>query len=636
MVLAPPAVESFLDPLQAREVWPARVTEDESFIRQLEERRELNGRLQAVLANLPRPDISLQQAIRENRVTESQAAELYASLSDLLTKSPEYRRIVLYLPFELLPDRKWKPSSEVLQHEAEQFRAAYMASWDALLSVQDVRANFVDGDVPEEQSRTADLPRVVKAAHLIPQLVERGYMGIEDVLQLMETSADGTLKHSIADTLPVLADLGFLHDADLTRMEASDDILVRNMAILIKAAKRTADVRAAADVVPKEITLSSLQHTLRETCARIEKRQYGNVTKKRHTWLRQEEKRKAIESAGDEVAAAILRGILLNETVLQFTSAESDTLTQQALVDGIRKAVEVAAHTNDSGQKLYAQYSETLHSLWQQGDPAVHETLVKTYRHLHELGIVDDAYLSELGITVPKLEGPFFENLKMMKTEARDIHDIVTSIELNSDLARCIYPVVLVFGSRLKGYGTPKSDIDAAILVRPGVPPSERGALRGMLQKTFSHEKIRGEIFELWLEETDSGLGVRDFDDTDTRLGHSSWTHLLFGAAWEGNVDTIQELREKLLVPYLYDSEKKIHGRAARDLYLEEMERDSLQYRLMHNGYERFYPARGGMHTPHADQIDGQSVFWDSGYRQMATKLFVNRVFLPKMPPPKT
>jgi hypothetical protein len=61
------------------------------------------------------------------------------------------------------------------------------------------------------------------------------------------------------------------------------------------------------------------------------------------------------------------------------------------------------------------------------------------------------------------------------------------------------------------------------------------------------------------------------------------------------------------------------------------MERDTLQYRLMHKGYERFFPAYGGMKTPHGDRIDGESIFWDSGYRDAAIKLFANRVFLPKI-----
>jgi len=85
------------------------------------------------------------------------------------------------------------------------------------------------------------------------------------------------------------------------------------------------------------------------------------------------------------------------------------------------------------------------------------------------------------------------------------------------------------------------------------------------------------------------------------------------------------------LAPYLRETDKKIMNREARGLYLEEMERDILQYRLMHKGYERFFPPAGGLHSAHADKVDGESMFWDSGYRQLATKLFASRVFLPKI-----
>ena len=153
-----------------------------------------------------------------------------------------------------------------------------------------------------------------------------------------------------------------------------------------------------------------------------------------------------------------------------------------------------------------------------------------------------------------------------------------------------------------------------------------------MLKENFTHKKIRGEIVEFWLEEKENQLKIIDFTESDVTLGKSYWAHILFGAAWKGNKDIMRELREKLLAPYMYDTGKVIHERDARSLYLEEIERDTLQYRLMHKGYERFFPPCGGIHTPHSDEIDGNSMFWDSGYRQLATKLFASRVFLPKIP----
>ena len=213
------------------------------------------------------------------------------------------------------------------------------------------------------------------------------------------------------------------------------------------------------------------------------------------------------------------------------------------------------------------------------------------------------------------------------------IRDMASSIKSNSELSQLIYPVVLVFGSRLNGYGSQGADIDISVFVKPEMSFSNRAKLQSLLRKTFAHEKVRGdEIIEFWLEEKEGKLLVRDFTEQDVSLGQSYWTHILFGGAWEGDKDAINELCEKLLVSYMCDTGEIIKGRDARSLYIEDIEQSTLQYRLMHKGYERFFPPHGGIHTPHVDEIDSESMFWDSGYRQLATRLFVSRVFLPKIP----
>src|SRR3989344_5349104 len=169
---APPAVELLLSPEQAVSVWPEHISENKEFKKQVEDRRQFNSRLDIILSRLPRPDISLPDAISENHVTEAQVADLYESLGDLLD-NPDYRRVALYIPFEFLPDTRKKLGSEDFQRSAQELSQKFMEAWQALLSSHDVRANFVDGDVLEMESMTEDSPRVVKAAHLLPKLVEQ-------------------------------------------------------------------------------------------------------------------------------------------------------------------------------------------------------------------------------------------------------------------------------------------------------------------------------------------------------------------------------------------------------------------------------------------------------------------------------
>jgi hypothetical protein len=571
-------LESFLDPDLAAEIWPKNISADKSFSEQLMQRKELNEHLKDVIDRLPRPDISLESAINQGYISEEQVAKLYASLSILLESDQAYGRIILYLPFEFLPNKTWRPLNENLRQSSGRFILAHMKAWKELLCMHDVRANFVDGDILEAEQRVGDLPRVVKAAHLIPVLVKKGLLGINDVMALIEENDDQVLRDSIVDSIPVLADMGLI---------------------------------AEKEIGFKKRIRSDIQ------------KESGEITKKRKIWLEQREKQRTIEVSAKDISAAVLENRLMKQ----------DTTNRQALVEGIRKAIESVAKTDPiKARALYKQYRQELLELWENNDQDIKEALLKTFRRLHHLNIINGAQLTELDIAIPKLEAPFSENLELIKGEMDDIKNMANTIESNPELSQLIYPAVLVYGSRLKGYGAQNADIDLAVFVKPKTSFSKRILLQRLLKKTFAHEKIKGGITEFWLKEKEGKLCIRDFNNPDVLLGESYWAHVLFGAAWLGNKSTISELCEKLLATYMHDNGKLIYGRNARNVYLEEMERDNLQYRLMHKGYEQFFPQCGGLNTPHADEIDGKSMFWDSGYRQLATRLFVNRVFLPKIP----
>ncbi|MEI7995753.1 MAG: hypothetical protein WCH01_12710, partial [Methylococcaceae bacterium] len=105
------------------------------------------------------------------------------------------------------------------------------------------------------------------------------------------------------------------------------------------------------------------------------------------------------------------------------------------------------------------------------------------------------------------------------------------------------------------------------------------------------------------------------------------WVHELFNTAWIGDEKSIANIQHKLITCYF--NEQNVDTRAK---CIERLEQDLLQYRLMHKGYARHYPAYNER-LPQDYEIDGQSVFYDSGYRQIATKLFIDKVFIPKILP---
>ncbi|MGD0576567.1 MAG: hypothetical protein ABSA74_00620, partial [Candidatus Staskawiczbacteria bacterium] len=333
-----PAVESFLDPARVAEVWPEEVTKSEGFLEQVGKRRELVENLNEVFGRLPRPDISFQAATEGGLVTEDQVKKAYDSLTELLGSGHDYDRIILYLPFEMLPDKKWKPGEE-LGESADNFRKTYMKAWHGLLQTHDVRANFVDGDVLEIDRRKEDLPRVVKAAHLIPKLVEKGLIDARDAIRLMKDSTDEVLKHSIADTLPVLVDMSLLDKKDFDVMKKSDDNLVRGMAKIIESQKKEKTDKKETE----PITYLSVQKRLAKKFNEIDSDDYGDATKKRKEWLIKKRKQEAVENVGEKIGQDIVGQKLDSSETENFLSEKANPETQQALIEGIRKAVESTA-----------------------------------------------------------------------------------------------------------------------------------------------------------------------------------------------------------------------------------------------------------------------------------------------------
>lgn len=85
--------------------------------------------------------------------------DFYRAVEQLLSRR-DSERILLYLPLEYLYGT---PAS---------FKDTYLDAWYRLLSVQDVRENFNEGDCFEPDARPGgEVERVVKCAHIAPWLI---------------------------------------------------------------------------------------------------------------------------------------------------------------------------------------------------------------------------------------------------------------------------------------------------------------------------------------------------------------------------------------------------------------------------------------------------------------------------------
>lgn len=590
------ATESFLDPRQAKEVWPEAITSNPEFIEQVSERKELVDSLDVIRQVVKQPTTKIEDAVMQGEFAPSRAATLYNSLTRLL-EDGDYRRSLLYIPFEYLPSTSWQPDAEELQKATSAFRDAYMATWKNLLGTHDVRANFVDGDVLEIDQRTGDLPRVVKAAHLIPGLVQAGYLTVPEVMEIMENTDDPVLRDSVADALPVLTDLGLIERA--APPERVDD--------------------APHELVTSEIVSKELAQAQIEVNDQLR----GNETDKRKQWLSEIARERVIGKLAATVSEAIVNRTFLTSESARLLSEDATNESTEVLLEGIGLAVEEVARTDpDSARALFNSCIEIFNTA--SAEPKVRRSLTKVLRRSYGLGVADEQTLSRFGVSTPKLDESSIENIKEVGAELREIGSAIIESAEKSEVGSSIYPAVLAYGSHIKGYGEPESDLDTAIFVRPNTP----------LEKSDEINKVLPDSVEFWLDENGEQLSIHDFEE-DGRLGQSSWTHILFGGVWTGERAAINELHDKLLTKYLYKTDEEMYGRNVREVWLEEMERDALQYRLMHKAYERFAARQGGINTPHSDSIDGKSTFWDSGYRRLALELYARRVFLPKLSKPE-
>lgn len=622
-----PAVETLALDSDSKSPWSEGVRENISLREAVEERKTLLSNINSVFSRLPKAETDVYHALASGQLDEKEIISLYDSLGKFLEQGDDTRRLALYLPFEILPSRIEAARSPEFEKKAEKFAEVYMMRWHELLHVRDVRANFADGDVLETEYRDGALPRVVKAAHLIPKLVERKLLSLDEVIHILNTTHDDTLRGSVADALLVLGDMKLVSEWNVHSMSQSRDPFVVELSRILSSS--TAEQVEVRTNKPYALSISHVTARLLSDLEGITLPE-AHMSKARADWLRAEKTRHLIDTYAHSIEPGLRSSTITLEDLRNTIRTTDSPEVRQAIVASIGQVLEGSAK-NDvtrarSEFEAYASILDELHT-----DAGVADTVATIYVRLGNAGVLTPEEMEKLEIYSPELSGPFSKNIASMSREVREIATLTHAIESNKQLSECIYPVSLFFGSRVKGYGTQSSDVDMAVFVRPGTSFGQRSQLQALLKEHFTHEKVQGKIVEFWLQDTDGHLKVIDEPNPDSSLGDSTWAHVLFGAAWTGDSGVVKELHEKLLTPYLQNTEKKVQGRPARGVWLEEMERDALQYRLMHKGYARFHSKQGGIHTPNADAIDGDSTFWDSGYRRVATKLFVHRVFLPEI-----
>jgi len=492
---------------------------------QFTKRRELYERLEAAFRFIGPNEIDWDCSESSRLVTD-----LYASLNQLLKAGND--RFILYCPLNILPEASWFRNHG---NVVDEFAELYLSAWHRMLEVEDIEANFLDGDVPDIELKDRPMRRVIKAAQLGPHLVYKGLISNQFMEQLSENEKYEHLPH------------------------------------------RT---RPRAAIIPEgEFTEYLALH--------LNSFPYVAGSKKRQDWLLWEHRRRTIQKIGRSLGHFFSSGIYSIESVGPLNQD-----SREALLVGIGSAIEAVP-------RLYGQFEYDLLTLC--NDQTLRNTAAMVASRLFSCGAMPKTSFEALGFFFPHLDGPWSLNLAAAK-EGRE--KARKALEEDAELCSVIFPVTIAFGSKLKGYGGPDSDLDLAVLVRPGV--TDRDAVTRLVRN-----RLGDDVVQFWLEDFQGYLRVHDFEQYEAKIGDSTNTHVLFGGAWEGDRETIEMLGRQLLKPYCYN-----HG-PNRALWLEEMERDALQYRLLHRGFERFFVT------------EEEDTFWDHGYRVAASRLYASQVFIP-------
>lgn len=565
---------------------PPEIAEEPLFLDQLEGHRMHIDALDAVTERIPNPTTTIEEALNHNLITPEQAELFYFSLTEILSDA-DYESLALYLPFEFLPRSSWHAGTVGLERRLDAFRTAYLTAWQNQLNVRAVRANFVDGDVLEESQRLSDLPRVVKAAHMMPHLVDLGLIQLDTVENFYDEVNEPILKRSIAEALSVVYDdPSFLnetnHEAPMPTHEAP--------------------------------------------------------TERRQAWLDQVAQEKKVMKEGKKLAKLILGpGVKVPEF-----KPNTAPINKYVFIQGIQTAIEQAwvnNPTDPQSAQVFDTYKDFLIVELETTDDAhIRERITTLFRRAEKLNLINQADLKNLGIVLPHLSGDLSRNLEQMPAELTRFQKAIDLIENDPELSQRIYPFLSINGSRLKGYGAETSDLDTGIFVRPETAPSDKYKIRELIEKHFKAAGIDDEPIEFWFDTAAyEKSGQRELkvsqieEESDAVIADKYWSHILFNSAFVGNQLALEQARQKLLPAYFETASHPTHAQTDRALYLERLEQDLLQYRLMHKGYARHYPRYTWNDSVRYTPIDGDSAFWDSGYRRLATQLYVEKVFLPKI-----
>ena len=464
-----------------------------------------------------------QKTIKEWNYLSDRSNEFYSLMTQFLNCGYN-DRFLLYCPVEIIPDLSIKKINQNMNQNMKDFVKAYFDCWIRTLQYFDVRANFIDGDIPDAELLIRFTPKIVQSMFIAEHLHKKKLLATETFWAILSTP----------------------------RFKSSfDDLISRS---LPSHALLCLSLRIDYSNINKYIS-DYLQNAV-EFVKTIE----PEASQKRIKWLISETKMLSIEAMAQNLKLDYLN--------------DYDDLSD----DAIDVVVGAIAHQFQNNNKIILNYFDKLLS-WKDRD-SVRHLICKLYNYDKSYN-----YLNDFGYTCPDLSTNY------------EINNLPFDISNINQLDHLIYPVAILYGSRIKGYASTNSDYDIAVVLREHVNDEHVF----MIDEFFGQKVLK---FKTKVCSNTCTIKIVKHNNHDPLSGSAADSHVLFNGVWVGDELHVNFLFRNLLCNLPTNG----------DVYRSSLERDLLQYRLLHNGYARF-------------NFVNEPTFFNVGYRCVASKLYLSKIF---------
>jgi len=602
--------------------------ENKELKKQVESRRKLYRFLKTIFKKVPDYNLDLEKAHEKGLLKKEELINVYDLLSDFLEEDPNNGRILLYLPFQIIPDLKNTGfEDEKLLETRERFADNIRKSWLRLLYESDVRASFTDGDVLEPG---LGIPRRVrKAGHLLPELLNKNVIRKEDVFTLLEIISDEELLESLTEGIVVAKDRGLFDESSWEKIK---EIGKEKKTVFYIISSSNSNENKDKNSFE---SLDDLSAFLLIELEKIEKQyQKGSpylskISPKRAKWEKEVKKDRKIDYVAEKIIKKIQKGEILIQDLENF--CEKGDFNLNIVAAGLKSifiAIEnQALEDKTKANALTENFLPLIFKYWNKNINFLSEIIISGISKIKRLNIINEKVLHGFGVELVDLSSP--NPVEAEKIIPDFIKNAVSKIEKHPELSKYLYPVFLVFGSKIKGYSKFDADLDLAIFIKSNVPIEKREEILELLYQEIPELANIDKIVEFWTEENNEKVGFKKSSRGIDTVVDASQINLLLGGAWIGNKNIIEKFYGRILKKYI-DLDRFGNEKSKIRLHLlRQIELDVIQYRLMHKGYKRFYPIAIREKTTNSHLIDFQSDFYDSGFRRLASLLFISRVFLP-------